>query len=157
MAHAAGIALFILLAATKILLAPGIMLAAGTGTIETMIITYVGALLGATVFYYFGVAIFGWWDKLVGNDKVKKHVFSTKSRAIVKVKTHTGIIGIAALAPIISIPISALIIAKFFPGKNKVVGIFAVLLIPISIGLTLLSEPVIGPLIELVKRILHIQ
>ena len=103
MTHIAGIALFVLLAATKVLLAPGIMLASGMGTIETMVITYAGALLGATIFYYFGVAIFGWWDKLVGNDKVKKHVFSTKSRAIVKVKTHTGIIGIAALAPIISL------------------------------------------------------
>lgn len=157
MVYAAGIFLFLLLAGTKILLAPGIMLAAGMGLIETMIITYIGSLIGATVFYYFGVAIFSWWDKLVGNDKVKKSIFSTKARTIVKVKTHTGIIGIAALAPIISIPVAALIIAKFFPGKNKVVGIFSVLLIPVSIGLTLLSKPVIGPLIMLVKRILHVE
>ncbi len=156
MTHIAGIALFLFLAGTKLLIAPSIMLAAGTGILETIIITYIGSLLGATLFYYFGVAIFSWWDKLVGNDKVKKSIFSNRSRAIVKVKIHTGIIGIAALAPIISIPISALIIAKFFPGKNKVVAVFAVILIPVAIGLTFLSKPIIAPIVELVKRIFHL-
>jgi hypothetical protein len=103
------------------------------------------------------VAIFGWWDELVGNKKTGKHIFSSKARAMVRVKTRYGIIGIALLAPIISVPVSALIVAKFFPGKNKVVGIYALIFIPISIGLTFLSEPVIEPLVGLFKRILHIE
>ena len=151
-----SILFFLFLAGTKLLLAPASMLAAGFGIWKTIIVTYVGALLGSIVFYYFGVAIFGWWDRLVGNSNMEKLVFSRKSRAMVAVKIRYGIMGLASLAPIISIPISALIIAKFFPGKHKVVGIFAMVLIPISIGLTFLSEPVITPLVELVKRIFHI-
>ena len=156
MAHIAGILLFLVLAGTKLLLAPGIMLASGQGFLETIIVTYAGGVMGATVFYYFGVAIFGWWDELVGNSKKKKMVFSSKARAMVKVKIRYGIIGIAVLAPIISIPVSALIVAKFFPGKHKVVGIYALVLIPISIGLTFLSEPVIQPIIRLLKQILEV-
>ncbi|MGB1003509.1 MAG: hypothetical protein ACPGVC_04730 [Salibacteraceae bacterium] len=157
MAHIAGVLFFLFLAGTKLLLTPGLMLAAGFGFIETIIITYVGALLGATVFYYFGVAIFGWWDDFFGKKQTfPKHVFSKSTRAMVKVKIRYGIIGIAVLAPIISIPISALIVAKIFPGKHKVIGIYAVLFIPISIGLTFLSKPVIQPLINLVKHIMHL-
>jgi membrane protein YqaA with SNARE-associated domain len=155
MAHIAGILLFLLIAGTKILLAPGIMLAAGYGFVETIIITYSGALLGATVFYYFGVAIFKWLDEITGTKNSPRHIFSKKARAMVKVKIRYGIIGIAVLAPIISVPVSALIVAKFFPGKHKVIGIYAILFIPISIGLTFLSEPVIQPIVALVKHILH--
>lgn len=156
MAHLAGILFFLLLAGTKLLLAPSIMLAAGFGFIETMIITYVGALMGATTFYYFGVAIFKWLDELTHYTPSQKHVFTKKARTMVKVKIRYGIMGIALLAPIISIPISALIVAKFFPGKNKVIGIYAIILVPIAIGLTFLSEPVIAPILALVKRILNL-
>jgi hypothetical protein len=153
MADALGVFFFILLAGSKILLAPGVMLAAGYGLVKAMVVTYIGAMIGTIVFYYFGVAIFGWWDEFTGDKDNKKFIFSKKARAMVKVKIRYGIIGIAALAPIISVPVSALIVAKFFPGKNKVIGIYAVIFIPISIGLTLLSEPVIKPIIRLVKSI----
>lgn len=134
--------LFIGLAATKLLLAPLAMLTSGYSILKTIIVTYIGALLGATVFYYFGVAIFKWWDDFFGNSKSNKKVFSRKSRSIVEVKIRAGILGLALLAPIISIPISAFVIAKFFPGKHKVVGIYATALIPISIILAFISEPV---------------
>jgi membrane protein YqaA with SNARE-associated domain len=150
-----NVILFGLLAATKLLLAPAAMLAAGYHPISTMIITYIGALVGSVVFYYFGVAIFNWWDRVSGKDKKDKFVFSKKSRAMVKVKIRYGIIGLAAMAPIISVPISAFIVAKFFPGKNKVIGIYAIVLIPISVGLTLISEPIITPIVELIKQILN--
>ncbi|UTW67230.1 hypothetical protein KFE94_03695 [bacterium SCSIO 12643] len=153
MSDVLGILFFVFFAGTKLLLAPGLMLAAGYGMIKTMIITYIGALLGAIVFYYFGVAIFGWFDELMGTADKKKTVFTKKARTMVHVKIRYGIMGIAALAPIISIPVSALIVAKFFPGKHKVVGVYAVVLIPISILLPLLSEPVIQPIIHLIKSI----
>jgi len=157
MSEALGIFFFIILAGTKVLLAPGIMLAAGYGLLKTMIVTYIGSLLGAIIFYYFGVAIFGWWDKLVGNKHRKKLTFTKQARAMVKVKIRYGIIGLASLSPIISIPVSSLIVAKFFPGKNMVVGVYAVILIPISILLTLISEPIIQPLILLFKRIFGLE
>jgi len=153
MGDAVGLFFFILLAGTKLLLAPGIMLAAGYGMVKAIIVTYIGSLLGAIIFYYFGVAIFSWWDNLFGNDKKQKFVFSRQARAMVKIKIRYGIIGLASLAPIISVPISALVVAKFFPGKHKVIGVYAVVLIPISIGLTFLSKPVIQPIIALFKQI----
>ena len=153
----AGVLFFLVLAGTKILLAPGIMLAAGYGLIKTMVVTYIGSLLGAIIFYYFGVAIFGWIDDLLGNDNTKKHTFSKKARAMVKVKIRYGIIGLASLSPIISIPVSSLIVAKFFPGKHKVIGVYAVVLIPISILLTLISEPIIQPILTLFRRIFGIE
>ena len=157
MGELAGVLFFIVLAGTKILLAPGFMLAAGYGIVKTIIITYIGSLLGSIIFYYFGVAIFGWIDKLLGNRQRKKLLFSRKARAMVKVKIRYGIIGLASISPIISIPISSLIVAKFFPGKHKVVGVYAIVLIPISILLTLLSEPIIQPIISLFKRIFGLE
>ncbi|MFT4752873.1 MAG: hypothetical protein ACI85Q_000409 [Salibacteraceae bacterium] len=153
MAHIASVILFLFLAGTKLLIAPGIMLASGMGIIETIFITYFGAVIGAIVFYYFGVTIFKWWDGVMGTENKSKHIFSRKSRVMVKVKTQYGIIGVAAMAPIISIPISALIVAKFFPDNKKVVPIYALVFIPVSIGLTFLSEPVIIPIVKLVKEI----
>ena len=146
---------FLFLAGTKLLLAPASMLAAGFGVWKTIVVTYIGALLGAIVFYYFGVAIFSWWDNLMGNSEADRTVFTKKSRAMVAVKIRYGILGLASLAPIISIPISALIVAKFFPGNHKVVGIYALVLIPISIGLTFLSEPVITPVVEMLKHVFN--
>lgn len=156
MGELAGVLFFLVLAGTKILLAPGIMLAAGYGVVKAMIVTYIGSLLGAIVFYYFGVSIFSWIDKILGNKQNKKIIFSRKARAMVKVKIRYGIIGLASLSPIISIPISSLIVAKFFPGKHKVVGVYAVVLIPVSIILTLISEPIIQPVISLFKQIFGI-
>lgn len=154
MENLVSVFLFLILAGTKLLMAPAAMLAAGFNPIKTMIVTYVGALIGATVFYYFGVAIFTWWDKFTGKtDKPSKFIFSKRSRAMVQVKIRYGIIGLASLAPFISIPISAFIVAKFFPGKHKVIGIYAIVLIPIAIGLTLISEPVIIPIVEVIKHI----
>lgn len=148
------IAFFVFLASVKILFAPASMLAAGHSLIETMIITYVGGLLGSIVFYYFGVAIFNWWDGITGKNKKKKFIFSRKARTMVSVKMRYGIIGLAALAPIISVPVSALIVAKFFPANNRVVAVYALVLAPISVGLTLLSDPVIQPILGLIKRVL---
>lgn len=137
------IAFFVFFAGVKILIAPSTMLAAGYSVISTMIITYSGGLLGSIVFYYFGVAIFKWWEKFTGSNKKIKKRFSKKSRTLVKVKSRYGIIGLASLAPIISVPVSAFLVARFFPGKDKVVGIYALTLIPISMLLTWLSNPVI--------------
>lgn len=144
--------LFVGLAAVKILVAPSIMLAAGFSSIKTIIVTYIGGLLGSILFYYFGVIIFTWWDNITGVKKKRKLLFSRKSRAMVAVKIRYGIIGLAALAPIISVPLSAFIVAKFFPGKHKVVGIYALVLIPVAIGLTLLSNPVIQLLNEVFQK-----
>lgn len=137
------IAFFVFFAGVKILIAPSTMLAAGFGVFKTMLVTYIGGLLGAIVFYYFGVAIFKWWERITGAKNKAKKRFSRKSRTLVKVKSRYGIIGLACLAPIISIPLSAFLVARFFPGKDKVVAVYAVVLVPVSMLLTWMSNPVI--------------
>lgn len=50
----------------------------------------------------------------------KKRIFHWRSRFIIKAKRNFGIIGIAALAPWISIPLASFLCLRFFGNRRRV-------------------------------------
>lgn len=137
-----------LLSATKCLIAPGAILAAGYSSLETILVASTGSVFGCIVFFKFGGWLFKKIEKLFPSKK-KKRAFSKKNRMIIKFKNSFGVVGMALLIPVISIPVSALISAKYFRNDKKAVPAFAVSSIAWAVVLTLFSEPILNWIVGL--------
>ena len=77
------------------------------------------------IFTYLSDVIIKWWDKLkdkwVTKKGPKKH-FTKANRRIIKVKHRFGLVGIAALTPVLlSIPLGAFLAERFYKDKKKVI------------------------------------
>ena len=91
---------------------------------EALITTVSGGIFGVISFYYLSGLIIALFSKITifkrkdKKEKTKK-VFSKKNRLIVKTKLTYGLIGLAALTPVLlSIPVGVFIIRKYF-GHSK--------------------------------------
>lgn len=132
----------LLFSGTKILFAPGAILAAGYGKIETILIAFLGASAGSLFFLKLGTILFKWFEKMFASKK-KKKVFTQKNKFIVRFKRNFGVIGMALIIPIISIPASAIISAKYFRNDPKTIPAFIGSSILWAVTLTFFSEPII--------------
>ena len=123
----AGIIGFLLLAMVKFLFAPSMMtFAPGDYSLLTVLITTtIGAALGTILFYYFGIQVFKWIGSLSRKRKEKK-VFTPLRRKIISIKNKYGIKGLMLLSGIISVPVTALLAAKYF-GDNKQTPLYLIL------------------------------
>lgn len=131
----------LLLSGAKILMAPGAILAAGYGRFTTILIAFIGASIGSLFFLKLGGVIFAWMEKKF--PPKKKKVFTRKNRFIVNFKRKFGVIGLALIIPIISIPASAIISAKYFGDDPKTIPSFIASSALWAILLTFFSEPII--------------
>ncbi len=132
-----------LLSSVKFFFAPGASVAAGFTFLETVFITTVGGMCGVLFFYYAG----GWAMMKIsamlqkfGNNAAAKKVFTRRNRMIVNVKLNFGLIGLALLTPfLLSIPIGAVLAARFYQGNPYVVPVLFVSIALWSLGLTAFS------------------
>lgn len=131
----------LLVSATKFLTGPAVILSMGFSTTETILLTFSGGVLGSVVFYYLGAAIFNWWQRYFARSK--KKTFNRRSRAIVRIKNRFGVWGMALLIPVISIPISCLISARYFKNDRTALPAYVVVVAVYSVLLTLFSKPII--------------
>lgn len=139
----AGTLLFLLLVCgTKFLTGPAVVLAAGYGPVATIFITFLGGSLGCVIFFYTGSAIFAWWERYFPSKK-KKRIFSRKNRALVRFKNKFGVYGLAAIIPIVSIPVSCFISAKYFRHDRRAIPAYILATAIYSVLITLFSEPII--------------
>ena len=127
---------------TKILLGPGAALTAGYSRMETILIVFAGASIGSIVFFKLGNLIFSWFGAKFPSKKKKKK-FTKKNRFIVNFKKNFGVIGLALIIPIISIPASAMISAKYFDKDPKTIPAFIFSSALWAVVLTFFSEPII--------------
>jgi hypothetical protein len=111
----------VLLSATKFLFAPSTTIAAGHGFLKTIIITFSGAGMSAVVFYFSGAWIFNQFAKLFGSKETPKK-FNKKNRFIVSIKSKFGLIGYSFLMPFLSIPLGALLAAKYYRDSTKTIS-----------------------------------
>ena len=93
--------------------------------LQCIISSSAGAISSAIVFTYFSDVIIKWWekfkDKWIKKKGPKKH-FTKSNRRIIKIKNRFGLIGIAALTPIIlSMPLGAFLAERFYKDKKKVI------------------------------------
>ena len=137
-----AIAGLLLFSGTKFMMAPGAILAAGYSIPVTLLIASIGGVAGSLFFFYLGSFLFSWWERYFPPKHPKKK-FTRKNRLIIKLKNKFGVVGLALMIPLISIPISALLSAKYFRNDRKAVPAYFASVIIWSVILTYFSQPIV--------------
>ncbi len=100
----------------------------GNSFLETVLLTALGGCLGTVIFYAMGKRVLEWFRKRyvrriawrIANGLPHKPIFTRTNRWIVRLKRNYGIKGLAAFAPpLLSIPIAALLAAKYFRHDRR--------------------------------------
>ncbi len=138
---------FVLWSAFKFLVAPPFGFEAGLNFFGVVLWMFIGGVIGITTFYNLSAWIFErarkkrlerrleLQDKGLPND-VK--IFTSRNKKIVRLKHKLGMYGVVFLAlPIISLPITGLICAKFFKHEGK--KLYVSLLISLALWSFLLT------------------
>lgn len=100
----------------------------GNSFLETVLLTALGGCLSTVVFYALGKRVLEWFRKRyvrriawrISQGLPRKRIFTRTNRWIVRLKRNYGIKGLAAFAlPLLSIPIAALLAAKYFRHDRR--------------------------------------
>jgi len=126
-----------LLSAFKFLFVPFLYIQSNDGSvyhlITSVVLTSTGGAAGAVVFYRLSALI-------ISRKKSRPAVkFNTSKRKIIQIKQRYGIRGILFISAFISVPIAAIITAKFYRHTPKALTKLIVALGIWSIALSLLS------------------
>jgi hypothetical protein len=137
----------------KFVITPSLMTAKGYQPWEILIVTFSASIIGVLVFYHTGKAIFSWFSVLksrIGffSGSKRKPVVTPGRRRIIKFKKKFGFTGLLIVSGLISIPIAALLGAKYFSNKNKTVLYLIFAFIAWACVLTLLSQCVKNSLVK---------
>ena len=133
----ADIAIWCFISIIKFLVTPSIMIGLEYSVLFTICVTTVGAAIGIQIFYHMGRVIFAWFD----SKKVKKKekVVTPMKRRLVAFKNKNGLIGLLIISGIISVPISAFLVAKYFDKGRLSVWFLTAAFAIWSVVLTLTS------------------
>ena len=115
---------WMLMSILKFLLTPSLMIAAGNNWIEVMVTCTLGATIGILLFYNVGKSIFSWWKMVkassLNNKATKKKRFITKrKRQFIQFKRKYGLVGLMLISVFISVPITAVLGAKYFSHNRN--------------------------------------
>ncbi|HRF80552.1 MAG TPA: hypothetical protein PL070_10750 [Flavobacteriales bacterium] len=115
-------------AMVKFLFAGLVSYGLGHGFVKTLVYTAIGGSAGMLTFYFSGKGLLEFFRKRylrrvqerVAKGLPPKPIFTRTNRLIVKVKRRYGIIGLASFAPpTLSIPITAVLAAKYFRHDRR--------------------------------------
>ncbi|NQV52278.1 MAG: hypothetical protein HQ500_03805 [Flavobacteriales bacterium] len=138
----------ILFSSVKFLFAPSTVYLSGYNYWQTLLITIVGGILGVTVFFYTGSAIFSFIKDRFSTSGTARKTFSKKNRFIIRIKASWGILGVAMLSPcLLSIPLGSLIAARYFRYDRRTLPMLIGAVVFWSLLLTT-ATALIGPLFE---------
>jgi hypothetical protein len=113
------ILLWMLAAVVKFVLTPSLMIGLGIGYGVTVATCSIGASLGVYVFFHFGKLIFAQWRGNQGKRGKKKRVFTSGRRRWVRFQTRFGLWGLLIISGLISVPISAILAAKYHQKDER--------------------------------------
>ena len=99
----------------KFVATPTAMMVCNEGVVKTIVVTSIGATIGVQMFFHLGKKIFSLMES---RGKKKKKRITPLKRKIVGLKNRSGLVGLLLVSGIISVPISAVIVAKYY-GDNK--------------------------------------
>ncbi|HMC97638.1 MAG TPA: hypothetical protein VKG92_08300 [Flavobacteriales bacterium] len=100
----------------------------GNNFLETVLLTALGGCLGTVVFYSTGKRVLEWLRvryvrrvaRRIKQGLPHRRIFTRTNRWIVRMKKNYGVRGFAAFAlPLLSIPIAALLAAKYFRHDRR--------------------------------------
>lgn len=116
---------WMLMAVVKFLIVPSLMVARGASFLTTCFTTTMGASLGIQLFFHFGKWLMRYWgawmDKLLPARALKpKPIFTPGRRRAVRWRKRFGLTGLLVMSGLISVPISAMLAAKYY---NRTLGI----------------------------------
>ena len=134
------IVLWALAAVVKFVFTPSAMVARGVDAPTTVAVTTAGAAVGTAAFYYGARATFaGLRARRQSAGRPGRKVFTPRRRRIVAFRRRFGLAGILALSGLISVPVAAVLSAKYYPHDPRMpwalMGAFAAW----SVALTALS------------------
>jgi hypothetical protein len=114
--------------ALKFLFAAPLSYGLGFGFLGTLTLLLVGGGAGMTGFFFAGARVMEWFrvrhlrreHKRLAKGLPPDRIFTRTNRFIVRMKHLYGVRGLAALAPpILSIPVTALLAAKYFRHERR--------------------------------------
>lgn len=86
--------------------------------LEIILITSSGAALGCYLFFHFGEFIMKKWTDIFPSKKPKK-VFTSTRRRIIHLKMRFGIRGLMMISGLISVPVTAILTARYYKHDNS--------------------------------------
>jgi hypothetical protein len=126
-----------LLSAVKFLFVPFLYIQSNDGTfthlLTSIVVTSTGGAAGAVVFFHLSAFI------ISRRKRGKPIKFTTTKRKIIGIKQRWGLRGILFISAIISVPLAAIITAKFYRHTPKSLTKLIIALTIWSIALSLLS------------------
>jgi hypothetical protein len=137
---------WIFMSIAKFIVTPSLMIAAGYSAPEVILITSSSAFIGVLIFHRLGRYLFLKWatfrlnryQKNPGSRKPPKKVTLFRRR-IVALKEKFGLAGILVVSGLISVPISAILVSKYFQKNPASVWMLGLAFAVWSIILTLTS------------------
>lgn len=112
----------------KFLFSPIVSYQFGHSYLQTVLLTSAGGGLGALIFYRGGRQVLEWLRNRAVRKRARalaaglrpKPVFTRTNRLIVRLKHTYGLYGMAfALTPLLSVPVTALLAAKYFRHDER--------------------------------------
>lgn len=126
-------------AVVKFLVTPSLMVARGWGFLTTVLVSSVGAGIGVLLFFYFGKWMLNKWAKFRGEKEPKRPFFTSKRRRVVQFRRKFGMWGLLVVSGMISVPISALLAAKYYHRDERMPWILILAFVIWAFALTALS------------------
>ena len=104
----------------KFVVTAPIMVSMGYSPIYVICVNSASAVIGVHLFYHLGKMIFGWIDRVKAgkSGKRSKMVVTKSKRRLVAFKNKFGLTGLLFIAGLISVPISAVLVSKWFRNKS---------------------------------------
>lgn len=133
------IVLWVLGAVVKFVVTPSLMIARGWGFWATVAVTSAGAALGVGLFFYFGKWILKKWAEFKGEKEPKRPFFTPQRRRVVRFRRLFGMWGLLTISGLISVPISAVLAAKYYQRDERMPWILVGAFVIWSLILTSLS------------------
>jgi len=126
-------------AVVKFLVTPSLMVARGWGFLTTVLVSSVGAGIGVLLFFYFGKWMLNKWAKFRGEKEPKRPFFTSKRRRVVQFRRKFGMWGLLVVSGVISVPISAVLAAKYYHRDERMPWILILAFVIWAFVLTALS------------------
>lgn len=131
--------LWMLAAVVKFVLTPPLMVSRGFGWGMTVATCSVGAAFGVYLFFYFGKLIFAQWSAYKRKRTTKKPVFTPGRRRWVRFQRRFGLWGLLAISGLISVPISAVLAAKYHQKDERMPWLLMLAFVIWAVILTTIS------------------
>lgn len=126
-------------AVVKFLVTPSLMVARGWGFLTTVLVSSLGAGIGVLLFFYFGKWMLNKWAKFRGEKEPKRPFFTSKRRRVVQFRRKFGMWGLLVVSGVISVPISAVLAAKYYHRDERMPWILILAFVIWAFVLTALS------------------